>query len=143
MEGRTSKLQQDLETKVKAKLELKTQHPKVKLDFPAIKSQSLLELIDYQTGTVVSKTLSNSIAGTITLFAFDEGQGLSEHTSPFDAFVQILEGKAEISVSSKPIISSAGEIVVLPANQPHSLKALSSFKMLLTMIRAKQETSPE
>jgi len=75
-------------------------------------------------------------AGTVTLFAFDDGQGLSEHTAAFDAMAHLLEGEAEITVSGKPLRATAGGAVLLPANQPHSLKALSRFKMLLTMIRA-------
>lgn len=130
-------LEQDSKAKDEIKLEQRTQQPKTELNIPTGKSVNLLDLISYQRGAVVSKTLNNSISGTITLFAFDEGQGLSEHISPFDAFVQILEGKAEISVSSKQIVANAGQMIVLPANQPHALKALSSFKMLLTMIRSK------
>lgn len=130
-------LEQDSKAKDEIKLEQRTQQPKTELNIPTGKSVDLLDLISYQRGAVVSKTLNNSISGTITLFAFDEGQGLSEHISPFDAFVQILEGKAEISVSSKQIVANAGQMIVLPANQPHALKALSSFKMLLTMIRSK------
>lgn len=136
-EGFHKLLEQDSKAKDEIKLEQRTQQPKTELNIPTGKSVDLLDLISYQRGAVVSKTLNNSISGTITLFAFDEGQGLSEHISPFDAFVQILEGKAEISVSSKQIVANAGQMIVLPANQPHALKALSSFKMLLTMIRSK------
>jgi quercetin dioxygenase-like cupin family protein len=80
--------------------------------------------------------LVNRATGTVTLFAFDEGQGLSEHTAPFDAVAHLLEGESEITVSGKPLRAAAGEAVLLPANQPHSLKAVSKFKMLLTMIRS-------
>jgi quercetin dioxygenase-like cupin family protein len=97
---------------------------------------SLTDLIDYQEGAVVSRALIDKKAGTVTLFAFDEGQGLSEHTAPYDALVQMLEGQAEITVAGKPIHAGAGEIVLMPANQPHALKALTRFKMLLTMIRS-------
>jgi quercetin dioxygenase-like cupin family protein len=96
----------------------------------------LIGLVSYQEGAVVSRTLVKRGTATLTLFAFDEGQGLSEHTSPFDALAHLLEGEAEISVSGKPLRTKAGEAVLMPANQPHSLKALSRFKMLLTMIRS-------
>ncbi len=95
----------------------------------------LMDLVNYQDGAVVSRTLVKGTTGTVTLFAFDEGQGLSEHTTPFDAMAQILEGEAEIAISGKPMKTAAGEAVLMPANQPHALKALSRFKMLLTMIR--------
>ena len=84
----------------------------------------------------MSRTLVNRSTGTITLFAFDDGQGLSEHTAPFDALAHLLEGEAEIVVSGKPLPTKAGDAVLMPANQPHSLKALTKFKMLLTMIRS-------
>jgi quercetin dioxygenase-like cupin family protein len=82
------------------------------------------------------RTLVNRTTGTVTLFAFDDGQGLSEHTAPFDALAYLLEGEAEITVSGKPLRTTAGEAVLMPAHQPHSLKALSRFKMVLTMIRS-------
>ena len=91
---------------------------------------------EFQEGAVVSRTLIGRATGTVTLFAFDEGQGPSEHTAPFDALAHVLEGKAEIVVSGKPLLSNAGEAVLMPANQPHALKALAKFKMLLTMIRS-------
>lgn len=100
---------------------------------------SLADLASYQEGSVVSRTLINRKAGTITLFAFDVGQGLSEHTAPYDALAHILEGDAEITISGKPLELGGGELVLMPANQPHALKALSKFKMLLTMIRSAQE----
>jgi quercetin dioxygenase-like cupin family protein len=93
-------------------------------------------LVNYQEGAVVSRTLLKRATGTVTLFAFDEGQGLSEHTTPFDALAQLLEGEAIITISGIPLQAKAGESVLMPANQPHALKALSRFKMLLTMIRA-------
>jgi quercetin dioxygenase-like cupin family protein len=96
----------------------------------------LIDLVNYQEGAVVSRTLVNRATATLTLFAFDEGQGLSEHTAPFDAVAHLLEGEAEIVVSGKSIRTTVGEAVLMPANQPHSLKALSRFKMLLTMIRS-------
>jgi quercetin dioxygenase-like cupin family protein len=94
----------------------------------------LIDLVTYQEGAVVSRTLVNRATGTVTLFAFDEGQGLSEHTAPFDAVAHLLEGEAEIAVSGKSLRTTAGEAILMPANQPHSLKALSRFKMLLTKI---------
>src|ERR1035441_6192192 len=96
----------------------------------------LIDLVNYQEGSVVSRTLVNRATATITLFAFDEGQGLSEHTAPFDAVAHLLEGEAEIAVSGKPPRTMAGEAVLMPAHQPNSLKALSRFKMLLIMIRS-------
>jgi len=96
----------------------------------------LIDLVNYQEGAVVSRTIVNRSAGTVTLFAFDEGQGLSEHTAPFDALAHILEGEAEIVVSGQPLPTKTGGAVLMPANQPHSLKAVTRFKMLLTMIRS-------
>ena len=97
---------------------------------------ALTGLVAYQPGSVVSRTLVSKPTGTVTLFAFDDGQGLSEHTAPFDALVQILEGEAEITISGKSVRARAGEVVLMPANQPHALRALSPFKMLLIMIRS-------
>ncbi len=104
----------------------------------SLKAQAtnLVNLIDYQEGSVVSRTLIDKKIGTLTLFAFHEGQGLSEHTAPFDAFVYILDGKAEIVISSKTHNVDTGEMIIMPANEPHSLKALEKFKMMLVMIRA-------
>lgn len=93
------------------------------------------ELIDYQDGSVVSRELLTKKTGNITLFAFDRGQGLSEHTAPFDATVFCIEGEVEITISGKPYRVKAGEMLIMPANQPHSLQAVERFKMLLTMIR--------
>jgi quercetin dioxygenase-like cupin family protein len=100
------------------------------------KASNLVDLIDYQVGSVVSRTLIDKKIGTLTLFAFDESQGLSEHTAPFDAFVYVLDGKAEIVISSENHNVGAGEMIIMPANEPHSLKALERFKMMLVMIRA-------
>jgi quercetin dioxygenase-like cupin family protein len=96
----------------------------------------LADLIDYQKGSVVSRMVVNKKSGTVTLFAFDEGQGLSEHTAPFDALVQILDGEAKITISGKSLLAKKGEMVIMPANEPHALKAEKKFKMLLTMIRS-------
>ena len=96
----------------------------------------LKELISYQDGAVVSKTPIDRGRGTITLFSFDKGQGLSEHTAPFDAFVQIVDGTAEVTISGTSHAVRAGEIIIMPADRPHSLRATERFKMLLVMIRA-------
>jgi len=96
----------------------------------------LTDLVQYQEGSVVSRTLINERSGTVTLFAFDEGEGLSEHTAPFDALVHVLEGEAEVTISGEPPRLRQGEMVIMPANQPHALRGLTRFKMLLTMIRS-------
>ncbi len=96
---------------------------------------SLVDMVNYQKGAVVSKTIIEKNTGTVTLFAFDLGQGLSEHTAPFDALVQVLDGEVEIRISGKPFHLKQGEIIIIPAHEPHALKAVSDFKMLLTMIR--------
>jgi quercetin dioxygenase-like cupin family protein len=93
------------------------------------------DLVEYQADSVVSRTLIDKKVGTVTAFAFDEGQGLSEHTTPFDAMVQVLDGRVEITISGNAIEVSEGEMVIMPASEPHALKALTPFKMLLTMIR--------
>ena len=95
-----------------------------------------LDLIAYQEGAVASRTLLKRSTGTVTLFAFDQGQGLSEHTTPFDALVHVLDGDAEVSIGGMPQQVSAGEMILMPANQPHALTARTRFKMLLTMIRS-------
>jgi quercetin dioxygenase-like cupin family protein len=97
---------------------------------------ALKELVSYQDGSVVSREIIRKSTGTVTLFAFDEGQGLSEHTAPFDALVYIADGEAEVTISGKSHHLKMGEIVILPANQPHALQALHRFKMLLVMIRS-------
>jgi len=96
----------------------------------------LVDLIAYQSGSVVSRTIIDKKTGTVTLFSFDQGQGLSEHTAPFDALVYLLDGEAEISISGKPHHLREGEMVMMPANEPHALKAVRRFKMLLTMVRS-------
>ena len=93
-------------------------------------------MVAYQKGAVVSKTLVEKESGTVTLFAFDEGQALSEHTAPFDALVQVTDGQAEIRIAGVPHRLDAGEMIIMPAHQPHALKALTPYKMMLTMIRA-------
>jgi len=92
-------------------------------------------LIEYQDGAVVSKTIIDKKTGTVTLFAFDKGQRLSEHTAPFDALVHLLDGRAEITISGKSYNLEHDEMIVMPANEPHALKAPERFKMILTMIK--------
>src|SRR5664279_4776241 len=94
------------------------------------------ELVSYQDGAGVSREIVKKPTGNVTLFAFDEGQGLSEHTAPFDALAQVVEGEAEITISGQPHRLQGGEMILMPAGQPHALKALQRFKMLLTMIRS-------
>ncbi len=96
---------------------------------------SLPNLIGYQEGSIVSRVLMKREGGSVTLFAFDREQGLSEHTAPFDALVQVVEGDAEVIIAGKPLAVKSGEAILLPANQPHAVKATTRFKMLLTMIR--------
>lgn len=100
------------------------------------KGQKMLDLIEYANDSIVSKTLLDKSAGTITLFAFDQGQKLSEHTSPYDAVVQILDGKAQLTIGGELKDVSQGQIIIMPANVPHAVNAGERFKMLLTMIRA-------
>jgi quercetin dioxygenase-like cupin family protein len=96
----------------------------------------LADEIQYSPAAVVSKTLVKKPTGTITLFAFDAGEGLSEHTAPFDAVVQILDGEAELTIGGNSMSATAGQMVIMPANVPHAVKAVRQFKMLLTMIRS-------
>ena len=98
--------------------------------------RSLPGTCDYQEGSVVSRTIVDKETGTVTLFAFDEGEGLSEHTAPFDALVYGLDGEVEITISGKVVQLKKGEMVIMPANKSHALKATKQFKMLLTMIRS-------
>ena len=99
------------------------------------KTQQLNCLIEYAEDSIVSKTILDKLVGTITLFAFDKGQKLSEHTVPYDAVVQIVDGTAQLMIGGKEITAAVGEIVIMPANIPHSVAAEEKFKMLLTMIR--------
>ena len=100
------------------------------------KAVNLAGLVEYQAGSVVSREVVKKPTGTVTVFAFDAGQGLSEHTAPFDALVHLLDGEAEITIAGKPIVAKTGDMVIMPANQPHALKAEQRFKMLLVMIRS-------
>jgi quercetin dioxygenase-like cupin family protein len=97
---------------------------------------TLADLVQYQPGAVVSRTLIDKKIGTLTLFAFDEGQGLSEHTAPYDAFVQIVDGTADVTIAGQARRVTAGQMIIMPANIPHALRAVGCFKMLLVMIRA-------
>jgi quercetin dioxygenase-like cupin family protein len=112
-----------------------TETKTITLDIPVAEALQLPALVDYQTGAVVSRTLAKGKAGTITLFAFDVGQGLSEHSAPFDAFVQVLDGEADLTIGGNAVRAAAGQTVVMPANVPHAVQAATRFKMLLTMIR--------
>ncbi|HII78915.1 MAG TPA: cupin domain-containing protein [Methanosarcina sp.] len=93
-------------------------------------------LIEYQEGAVVSREIIRKNTGTVTVFAFDKGEGLSEHTAPFDAMVQVIDGKAEITISGNKNVLEKGDMIIMPANDPHALHALERFKMILTMIRS-------
>jgi quercetin dioxygenase-like cupin family protein len=97
---------------------------------------AMADLVAYQDGAVVSRVILKKGTGNVTVFAFDQGQGLSEHTTPFDALVQVLDGRAEITVGGTPYDVKAGGMILMPANVPHALKAVERFKMALTMIRA-------
>jgi quercetin dioxygenase-like cupin family protein len=97
--------------------------------------QRLAELVDYADGAVVSRTLVKNNAGTITLFSFASGQGLSEHSAPFDAYVEILDGRADITIGGKKVTTSAGDFLIMPANIPHTVQSVTKFKMLLVMIK--------
>ena len=103
---------------------------------PLAQANNLENLIAYQKDSVVSKTIIGKKTGTVTLFAFDKGQGLSEHTAPFEATVYLVDGEAEITVAGKMHVVKKGEMIILPANIPHALNALSPFKMLLIMIKS-------
>jgi len=97
---------------------------------------SLAGLVEYQAGSVVSREVVKKQTGTVTVFAFDAGQGLSEHTAPFDALVYLLDGEAEITLAGRPIVAKTGDMVIMPGGKPHALKAVTPFKMLLVMIRS-------
>ena len=99
------------------------------------KNQQLVSLVQYAAGSIVSRTILDKLTGTVTLFAFDKWQKLSEHTAPFDALVQVLDGKGQFTIDGKEIEVITGEIIIMPANIPHAVFAVEKFKMLLTMIR--------
>ena len=104
-------------------------------EMPPAQALALAELVDYGAGAVVSRTVHKSQAGTISLFAFDQGEGLSEHSAPFDAYVQILDGEADLTIGGQPVHAVTGQAVRMPANVSHGLHAPVRFKMLLVMIR--------
>lgn len=108
---------------------------------PAAEPVTLAELVSYQDGSIVSRTLAKRNGGTVTLFAFDKGQSLSEHTAPFDALVQVLDGEAELVIGGKPVRAGSGQTVLMPANIPHAVNAPDRFKMLLVMIREVAEVA--
>ncbi|MFC1813343.1 cupin domain-containing protein [Thermodesulfobacteriota bacterium] len=101
-----------------------------------LKPVSLADMVDYQDGNVVSRTVIKKKTGTVSLFAFDQGEGLSEHTAPFDAMVQVLDGEVEIKISGKPFNLKQGEMIIMPANEPHALNAVKRFKMMLIMVKS-------
>jgi len=109
--------------------------PQSKRNLPAAEAVDLRELVAYADGSIVSRTLVENSAGTVTLFAFDEAQALSEHSAPFDALVQVLDGEARLTIGGKPLQVGQGQLVLMPANVPHSVAAPKRFKMLLTMLR--------
>jgi quercetin dioxygenase-like cupin family protein len=116
--------------------DLLTQKPTtMKEVFPKAAVLSMASLVEYAEGGVISKQVMKNDVGNITLFSFDKGQGLSEHAAPFDAFVQILEGVAEIRIGGQPFVVKANESIIMPASIPHALQAIEQFKMLLTMIK--------
>jgi quercetin dioxygenase-like cupin family protein len=102
---------------------------------PKAEILNLSEMVSYQTGSVVSRQITKADAGNVTLFAFDTGQELSEHTAPFDALAHVVDGEAEIIISGKSFRLKAGDAIIMPADEPHAVKANGQFKMLLTMIR--------
>ena len=115
---------------------MKPETPSKPKGLPLAQVGRATELVSYQDGAVVSREIVKKPAGSVTIFAFDEGQGLSEHTAPFDALVQVVEGAAEVMISGEPHQLQDGEMILMPAQQPHALKALKRFKMVLTMIRS-------
>lgn len=115
------------------------ENEKVQGGMPVSRTVVLADLVTYGEGAVVSRTLIQASVGTVTVFAFDAGQGLSEHSTPYDALVQVLDGRAEVTIGGQTVSVSAGESVLMPADIPHSLHAPERYKMLLTMIREKKE----
>lgn len=107
--------------------------------FEKSKAHNLANSVSYADGAIVSKIISKNEAGNLTLFSFDKGQNLSEHTAPFDAIIQVVEGTAKVTISGKAYDVSEGELIIMPANIPHAVDATEKFKMLLTMLKAKQE----
>jgi quercetin dioxygenase-like cupin family protein len=112
------------------------QNKKQAVPVNVVQAAKLADLVDYQKGSVVSRTIIDKNSGTITLFAFGENQGLSEHTAPFDALVYLVAGEADITIAGKTHRLKEGEMIIMPANEPHALKAITRFKMLLIMIKS-------
>jgi len=112
------------------------QNTKAKRSMLVAETAKVADLVSYQEGSIVSREIVKKPTGSVTVFAFDEGQGLSEHTAPFDALVHVLEGEAEITIAGKLHRLQTGEMILMPAQQPHALKAMQRFKMILTMIRS-------
>ena len=110
--------------------------PQAQKDHIVAQAAPSADLISYQKGAIVSREIIRRDSGTVTLFAFDKGQGLSEHTAPFDALVYVLDGEAEVTISGTVVLLKAGEMVIMPANRPHALKAIKPFKMMLVMVRS-------
>jgi quercetin dioxygenase-like cupin family protein len=102
---------------------------------PSAEVSALVELLKYQDGSIVSRVLLKNTGGSVTLFAFDQGEGLSEHTTPFEALVFIVDGAAEVEIAGKAYNVAQGETIALPANIPHAVRAATRFKMVLTMLR--------
>lgn len=100
------------------------------------KAMELAGMVEYHSGSVVSRTIMDKPSGTLTLFAFEKGEGLSEHTAPYDATLYVIDGETEVTISSKVLRLKQGELVIMPANEPHSLRAITRFKMLLVMIKS-------
>ena len=115
---------------------MKPETPSKPKGLPGAQVAKAAELVNYQDGAVVSREIVKKPTGNVTIFAFDEGQGLSEHTAPFDALAHVLEGEVEITIAGQPHHLHGGEMILMPAGQPHALKALQRFKMILTMIRS-------
>ena len=112
---------------------MRTENKKEDLLGKALKAK---DLVGYDKGAVVSRTIIEKKTGTVTIFSFDKGQGLSEHTAPFDALVQVLDGKVEITIAGEPLTLKAGQSIIMPADKPHALQAVEPFKMALVMIRS-------
>jgi quercetin dioxygenase-like cupin family protein len=104
-------------------------------EFPGAEAQQLSQLVQYGPGAVVSRTLAKGNSGTLTLFAFDQGEGLSEHSAPFDAWVYVLEGRVVLTIGGKPVEAGPGDLVRMPANVPHAVKSVERMKMLLTLFK--------
>ena len=133
--GKSKNINVILRNKLPKTIAMKEKNNQEKIIKLVAQAQRLIDLIDYQEGSVVSRTIMDKKAGTVTLFAFDENEGLSEHTAPFDALIYILKGEAKVTISGKPFKLKEGELIIMPANEPHSLSAVTKFKMLLIMIR--------